>query len=539
MIITRGGEWLDFIGGSDDSHSLIVSERVVEAIKQSNLKGLVHSLPVEFDPSKLSVKKKRSYEPPPCLYYLVEPRGKSLRGGCHIYEETSPKNLEYRFSVLDGNFDLVRSFFGFQPVWQKFPLMEAWDGNDFLEHKKYNPLYRGGSFTCTRAVKEFAEREGWTNVRFQPIEQMIYGLNPEPPDIELDDLPTTEELVEQIILSRGGNKEEVARALTPLPPPPPKPFSKEGQQVMNMIQIALGVTLPSDYRDALLHYYGLETQEWPGFLWTSADQVIAANINVERSKPSPNPWPGRLYQVGDDGRGGFFFIRSMFTSNGVREFVYLHNPEKDGKIDPENMDAFLFAKSLPEAGEKYAQIVSSSRSASPLDALSPSPSQPPPSLEPLTPMPPEIPPGFRPSLEPISLPAHQLREIEEALQIKLPDYYAQALLNNPVPQDYEWHLIFWTSRDHLIAENTLNRQRKLAGQPWPKELVQIGNDGTGGDFYLRLTDPRPAIYYHHFMDHGELDPEDLDQLHYAHSIPEMIEKQIASDKGDFEDEEEE
>jgi hypothetical protein len=99
--------------------------------------------------------------------------------------------------------------------------------------------------------------------------------------------------------------------------------------------------------------------------------------------------------------------------------------------------------------------------------------------------------------------ADDLRRIEEALAIQLPESYRDRMLSFPVPAAAEnTDLEVWDHADRLIELNRELRAGAPGGvAPWPSRFFAIGRGGDGCSYALDL-EATDAVWW---VDRGHLD----------------------------------
>ena len=99
--------------------------------------------------------------------------------------------------------------------------------------------------------------------------------------------------------------------------------------------------------------------------------------------------------------------------------------------------------------------------------------------------------------------ADDLRRIEAALQIQLPEAYRRRMLSYPVPAAAgNSDLGVWDDAERLIQFNLELRQGAPGGvKPWPSHFFALGHAGDGCPHALDLRDG-DAVWW---VDHGHLD----------------------------------
>ena len=118
-----------------------------------------------------------------------------------------------------------------------------------------------------------------------------------------------------------------------------------------------------------------------------------------------------------------------------------------------------------------------------------------------------------------------IKAIEAALQIKLPQHYAELVTNYPIEllgtEAEDFALI--NNAKQLIDENHSVRFGHFYGSRWPNNLLLIGTNGCG-DFYV--TALNATEFSTGFFDH-----EQRAFLPHSHSRREFIDNVLAEQGG--------
>src|SRR5262245_22660114 len=98
--------------------------------------------------------------------------------------------------------------------------------------------------------------------------------------------------------------------------------------------------------------------------------------------------------------------------------------------------------------------------------------------------------------------AEDMRRIEDALGIRLPESYRTYLVPFPVPAARgNVDLGVWDEPERLIEYN-LQLRAGRGVKPWPPHFFAIGHAGDGCPTALDLRDGGDAVWW---IDHGHLD----------------------------------
>jgi hypothetical protein len=92
-----------------------------------------------------------------------------------------------------------------------------------------------------------------------------------------------------------------------------------------------------------------------------------------------------------------------------------------------------------------------------------------------------------------------LDRIERQLDVTLPAEYRRMMLNFPIPVSTgQTDSALWDSVDSLIRMNQEYRRGFGGAQPWPKNYLFIGDDGTACPYLVDLTqNPSPVLHLEH------------------------------------------
>jgi len=155
MTIDPGGRnWPDFLGHGGSAPSFFTCERVVESLRSIGAPmGRITEMPIADIDAKVLKSK------PAPKYYVIETipgievdlvaTGFKLdaQGKAIVNPAPNPWPSPYRYRL------------------------DSWNETDLFAYRHFGP--NDGPYIdmlCTERVKELAEKEGWTNVRFKPLE---------------------------------------------------------------------------------------------------------------------------------------------------------------------------------------------------------------------------------------------------------------------------------------------------------------------------------------------------------------------------------
>lgn len=153
LYIEPGKRWPDFLMNGGSPPGFFVSGRVIESLRAIGLPlGRVTEMPIA------EIKSKGLKDKPAPKYFVVE---------------TKP-GIEVDFDASNISTDASG-----KPILtpQSFPksimLRESsWNGTDLFDYSNFSQGPYLNMF-CTERVKQLAEKEGWTNVRFKPREASL------------------------------------------------------------------------------------------------------------------------------------------------------------------------------------------------------------------------------------------------------------------------------------------------------------------------------------------------------------------------------
>lgn len=145
--------WPDILGNGHSPPMFFISERVVESLTKF---GVPISRLTEVPVAEINAKVLKSKPAP--RYFVIE---------------TFP-GIEVDLIATGFRVDAAgRAILNPPPKPSPWPYRyraSSWNGTDLFAYRHFGPT--DGPYTdllCTERVKELAEREGWTNVRFKPL----------------------------------------------------------------------------------------------------------------------------------------------------------------------------------------------------------------------------------------------------------------------------------------------------------------------------------------------------------------------------------
>ncbi len=147
-------KWPDILGCGSGDPFFFVSERVVSSLRRLGLAlARVTEMPIaEINSKALTTK-------PPPHYYAVE---------------TEP-GIDVDLVATGFKVDVAgKAILNPPPTPWPFPYryrLDSWNGADLFDYHHFGPT--SGPYTnllCTERIKRLAETEGWTNIRFKPID---------------------------------------------------------------------------------------------------------------------------------------------------------------------------------------------------------------------------------------------------------------------------------------------------------------------------------------------------------------------------------
>ena len=163
-----GNLWPDCLG-SDKSHfPILFSDSIITSLDQAGIIGLKFA-EVEIDSSKNSHLKQHLSD---IIYYQVSPLGKPLKFIFRVFEWVGDK-FEYRFETQDKSDTRLRPMsLPYIRQVQKIPIIESWDGTDFIMINEKFSVHGSGGFYCSRRFVELAKQKQWSNLNFTPIDMI-------------------------------------------------------------------------------------------------------------------------------------------------------------------------------------------------------------------------------------------------------------------------------------------------------------------------------------------------------------------------------
>ena len=94
-----------------------------------------------------------------------------------------------------------------------------------------------------------------------------------------------------------------------------------------------------------------------------------------------------------------------------------------------------------------------------------------------------------------------IKQIEDTLQVTLPEAYQKLLLSNPFandPDPYGWEM--YHNVNTIVGENLYHKDKDFFGVEWPPNYFVIGGDGFGNLYFLDLSRSDDVVF---FADHDE------------------------------------
>ncbi len=152
MIISEtGSKWPDFLPHSGSCPRYFISERIIESLTQE---GIAFARQTEMPIAK--IRSKRLRDKPAPKYFVLE-----ADSGMEVDYVASGRTFDTEGKVIDPN-----------PL--KAPPLKfnraSWNGADLFSIAFNSNRRPSCSLICTDRVVELAKRDGWTNVRFDPVD---------------------------------------------------------------------------------------------------------------------------------------------------------------------------------------------------------------------------------------------------------------------------------------------------------------------------------------------------------------------------------
>jgi hypothetical protein len=149
-----GRKWPDFLGNGHSPPMFFVSERVVSDFQNIDVPiARVTEMPI----AEINAKALKSKPAP--KYFVIE----TIPGIEVDWEATGFKLDASGNPILNPPPNPWPSPYRYR--------LKSWNGTDLFAYRHFGPA--DGPYIdmfCTERVKELAEKEGWTNVRFKPLE---------------------------------------------------------------------------------------------------------------------------------------------------------------------------------------------------------------------------------------------------------------------------------------------------------------------------------------------------------------------------------
>ena len=143
----KGTKWGDIIAVYFSPPAWVISERVLTQLQ--TMKGKIETT-VEFPVAEIKAKKLRAIPPP--RYFTIQ-----LSGGIEAdWRAMGVKLDELGRPILDSG-----------KVLRHIAKRSSWNGDDIFCWSNWDPART--SILCTERLVDLAEKEKWTNVRFDPV----------------------------------------------------------------------------------------------------------------------------------------------------------------------------------------------------------------------------------------------------------------------------------------------------------------------------------------------------------------------------------
>jgi hypothetical protein len=89
-----------------------------------------------------------------------------------------------------------------------------------------------------------------------------------------------------------------------------------------------------------------------------------------------------------------------------------------------------------------------------------------------------------------------IRMLESELRLLVPVFLCEWLVENPFRNFPHQQRSLVCHRDRLIHQNVELRREGYYGRKWPENLLWIGDDWSGGAYFVNLADSSPAVYWY-------------------------------------------
>lgn len=151
----RGFKWPDLLANGHSPPMFFAGEKIVNGLLSI---GAPVSRTTEMPIAEILSKSKKLKAVSPPRYFVVE-----TTPGIEVDFEASG------FHVDENGRPILNPYP--KPAPKLVFRADTWNGSDLFAYKHFGPT--DGPYTqlfCTEKVKELAEKEGWTNIAFQPLE---------------------------------------------------------------------------------------------------------------------------------------------------------------------------------------------------------------------------------------------------------------------------------------------------------------------------------------------------------------------------------
>lgn len=127
---------------------------------------------------------------------------------------------------------------------------------------------------------------------------------------------------------------------------------------LQQIESELGITLPVDYREAMLNY-PLDRDPLDETLCDDVELLIKSNLYYRKHKFFGLEWPGHYFTFGGDGFGNRFFLDLTLTPSPV---FFADHEVREYREDKPSLEAWLEMVMLEQA-EYRAELDAENREA--------------------------------------------------------------------------------------------------------------------------------------------------------------------------------
>jgi hypothetical protein len=89
-----------------------------------------------------------------------------------------------------------------------------------------------------------------------------------------------------------------------------------------------------------------------------------------------------------------------------------------------------------------------------------------------------------------------VRVLESELRLLIPEFLRLWFIQNPFRDLPDQQRCLVCHRDRLIYQNVELRREGYYGHKWPENLLWIGDDWSGGAYFVDVSDSTPRVYWY-------------------------------------------